>query len=263
MFHLSAYSELVPTGTGFTDVAAVIDQSITSRNDHLIFTTPYNLLMSYGMGTALDQARLNVPTLNAVARPQLFPFNQAATVPSRPALQDMREYPMPLPINEEIAIEAAHADAGDVQLTFLLWLTQGQLSRNLPRGLARLTVGFTASAAGTAFAWGALANLTFNENLRGGMYAVVGCQVFDAGCLAYRLWFPNGNEQNGRRFFPGGLGLQAIGNVPEEAFSGNMGEWGRFNSFEPPQIQVFNTTTAASAQVGKMDLIYLGERGAF
>jgi hypothetical protein len=40
---------------------------------------------------------------------------------------------------------------------------------------------------------------------------------------------------------------------------GGLGEWGRFHSQEPPQIELFALATAASAQIIFLDLVYLGD----
>lgn len=262
MHHLAAYSASITAGATATDLAAVTDGEFTVRNSHLIFTDPLQLSGIFATGTGMLRPRFNVPTLNAIARFMVFPLNRSATVPSPANWVDLRDFPAPMPLNEEIAIEVGNDDAADQIQNVFLFLTQPGFSRNIPRGLARLNVRATGAVAGIAQSWSTEGNLTFTENLKGGWYSVNGVYLQDAGVLAYRIVFPNGNMVNGKRFRPGGIAMEAINNIPLDWYPAGMGEWGRFHSFEPPRLQVFANATGASTQEVRLDLTYLGERGA-
>lgn len=259
MFHLLAYEEALAAGAASADLDAVPDSEFSQRNSHYIFSEQYNALAMYYAAASATAARLNMPTINAIGRHQLWPVLRSATVPSDPRLQDLRNWPFALPLNEELAVEGSNNLAcGTENSTCLLWIAPPTWTRNLPRGLMRVNVGFTAAVAGVAQSWSALGNITFNENLRGGNYAVVGCEIFDAGTLAFRLIFPKAYMYQGRKLRPGALCTEAIGNLPALEIGDTFGEWGRFNTFEPPQLEIYANATGASAQVGRMDLIYLG-----
>lgn len=261
MFHLAAYSEEAAIAAVNQDIAAAIDGEFTVRNEHLIFTEPINLIGIKAMGVGMSNPRFNVPTLNAIARPMIFPFDVSATVPSPQTLIDLRDYPMPMPMNEDIAIESSNTDAAAQQASFFLGLSPPGWNRNLPRGLARLTVRATAAVTDVAFAWSTEGNLTFIENLKGGWYSVVGCYVIEPDLQAFRIVFPNGNIYNQRRMRPGGIGIEALGDLPATLFNSDTGEWGRFHSFEPPRLQLFSGVAGASTQEVLLDLIFLGEAG--
>lgn len=255
-FHLLAYS--VTGGAALTDgdVTAPADQSFSRRNGHFIFSEPYNLIAAWALGATITRARLNVPTINAVARHQIWPVEVGTVVPARVYVQDMRTYPMPLPMNEEIAIEATNAAAE--QATAIMTIAPPGWNMNLPRGLQRLTVRATGAVTLTAFTWSALGAITFAENLRGGWFSVVGMQCFCAGMLAIRLVFPRMEAYNGRILRPGVLGQNAIANAPADWQMGGLGEFGRFHSFEPPQIECFGNAAGAAVQEIRLDLVYLG-----
>lgn len=260
-FHLAGYYSSLAAAAADSDISAIADPVISRRNNHYIFTEPYSVILAGYFAAGATRARYNVPTLNGIARMQLWPLERSVTIPDLPQLMDMRDYPMGLPQNEEIAIEGTNdAGAGD-PTTALLWLAPGGWTRNMPRGIQRMIIRFTASAAGIANTWSLDTAITFAENLKGGWYAVIGCQVFDAGVQAYRWNFPRSTVVNGRKLYPGGLATEAIGTSPNEIFFGGLGEWGRFHSFEPPQLQILANATGASTQEGRLDVVYLGDNG--
>ena len=131
---------------------------------------------------------------------------------------------------------------------------------DLPSHLQRMTVRFTATPTGVTDQWSADAAITFpDQDLRGGVYSVIGCQVFVAAAPAFRLLFPRQAFCQGRQLRPGGIALDAVANIPWFGFNAGLGEWGRFHTFEPFRIQCFANAGGALAVDGKVDLLYLGE----
>jgi hypothetical protein len=259
-YHLLAYEEALAAGAALSDLDAVPDSEFTRRNDHFIFTEQYNALAFYYQAASATLARLNVPSINAVARHQIYPFFRSATIPTDWRFQDFRMMPMALPENEELAVEGSNnLGCGTENSTCFIWVAPPQWNMNLPRGIQRLTIRATASAAGTAQAWGSLANLTFSENLRGGWYSLVGAAFFDAGTLALRFVFAKPRIYNGRKFRPGVLSMEALGNTPNIHGLNAFGVIGKFHSFEPPQIEIFANATAASTQELWLDLVWHGD----
>lgn len=263
MFHLLAFSEAgIAAGAADADINAVVDDEITTRNNHFILTEQYNLLALTAIETSVTRSRLNVPTLNAIARHQIWPVFRSATVPDDHRWQDFRDMPMPLPTNEEIAVEQTNdlGAATEVANAFAI-IAPPTWNRNLDRGLQRITVRATGALAGVAQSWSSNGALTFAENLRSGWYCVNGVQCFDAGTLAFRFNFARPYTYRGRKLRPGNLAMEAIGNRPPLYSDGGFGVWGYFHSFEPPQFQILANATAASTQEFRLDLTYLGERG--
>ena len=78
----------------------------------------------------------------------------------------------------------------------------------------------------------------------------------------FRFNFPRARAYNGRKMRPGWLVQDVIGDLPENRMHIDpyyLGEWGRFHTFEPPQVEIYGI--AASASVGfefRLWLAYLG-----
>lgn len=262
-FHLLAYAKAAMTaGASFEQLSAIADPEFSNRGatPALILSEDYDLIWSHVLATSFTDARLNVPTINAIGRHHFFPGSRAAVILTNPNVQDLREYPLALPKLEQIIAEASNNLGSSTEACTLFMAISPRNNRtNIPRGQRRLQLAFTGAVAGVAGAWSSLGNVTFAENLRTGYYSVVGCNIFDAGTLAFRLVFPRAEMVNGKRMRPGGLCMEAVSNVPWAPQMGGLGTWGRFHSFEPPQLEIYANATASSAQVGILDVVYEGE----
>lgn len=259
-FHTLAYTAALGVNAVDSPVLAVPDDEFSQRNSHYILSEDYWLGWAHYVALSALRARLNIPTINAIARHQIWPIPRSATVEDNPRVADYRDYPIDLPRNEEIAIEASNNLGAATEIsTMAIWIIPQGWNRNIPRGTQRLTIRATGSLAGVAQLWSGLGNLTFAENLRGGWYSIVGVQMFCANALLGRLVFPRGPfGSGGRKFRPGFLATNAIGNMPWAPQMGQVGEYGRFHTFEPPQFQQFSIATGASVQEFWLDCVYLG-----
>jgi hypothetical protein len=87
--------------------------------------------------------------------------------------------------------------------------------------------------------------------------------VQSANSRAFRLFFPRAKEYFGRIMRPGMLVSAAFGNMvyPDIAFT--LGEWGRFHTFEPPQIEEYADAAGADNITGFMDVTYLGQSPSY
>lgn len=258
-FHMLAYEELTAQGATNEDLDALVDPIFSTRNSHYIFSENYNLLAAFACGGDMTDVRFNIPSINTVGRHHVWPVERSTTIPDYPRIQDLRDFPLPLPVREELAIESSNNDgAATDQANVFLWIAPPGWNLNIPRGIQRITIAATGAVAGVAQAWSAAGAITFAENLRGGYYSIIGAQCFDAGTLALRFVFPRGNEVNGRQLRPGILCTEAIGNSPLEENMGGFGVLGSFDTDEPPQIEIYANASAASAQVLRIDLVYHG-----
>lgn len=255
--HFSAYSASLGNVTN-TDVAAASDDVMQRRNSHLIFSEQFNLLAAYGASTTLTRARFGNVSLTVRGTNHIWPLDRTDTIQRYPAIMDSRDMPMELPLNEELTIEASTDAVGPVIANFGLWLGKPQWNRNLPRGLAQFTTRATSVvAAGSASSWTALSTLVFERDLYNGVYAVVGAVVVAANAIAFRLFFPSQPQIEGRQLRPGGLVMNTVGLAPWPGQHLGLGEWGRFHTFEPPMLQVFEDTAGGTYEV-RLDLVYLG-----
>jgi hypothetical protein len=255
-FHLAAYSESLGSVTD-SDVDAVDDGVLQRRNSHLIFSEPYNLIAAYAGGSTLTRLNFTNSSLVVYGLPNIWPIEQADTVSANPPLYDLRDMPMRLPENEELTIAATTNAAGPIQTDVLLWLAAPTWTRNKPRGMAQLQARATVTTTGGGTgAWSNAVAITMQRDLMGGVYAVVGAHCFLAACQAFRLLFPRQRLTGGRQLRPGGLAQQAIANAPRVGFNSDLGEWGRFHTFELPSVQTYNVAGAAEV---RLDLVYLGQ----
>lgn len=261
MFHVQAYQGTLGVAAANAALTAVPDTIIMDRNGGFIYTEDWSLAWVYYHAVSALRVRTNMPKLNAINRHHVFGINRSLTNPSPFNIQDLRREPLALSQNETLVWEGSN-DLGAATEDSKLY--QGLIPPNwtmeLPSHLQRMTVRFTAAATGVIDAWSADSAITFpDQDLRGGVYSVVGCQVFDAGSPAFRLLFPRQAMCQGRQLRPGGIALEAINNIPWMGFNSGMGEWGRFHTFEPFRIQILANANGASVQEGRVDLLYLGE----
>lgn len=256
-FHVAAYSESLGSVTN-SDVNAASDDVLQRRNSHLIFSEPFNLIAAYGSSTTLTVARFGNVALTQIGTNHIWPLDRTDTIQRYPAVMDLRHMPMQMPQNEELTIEATTDAVGPVIANFLLWLAKPQWSKNLPQGMRVLTTRATCViAAGAASSWTALSALVMERDLLNGVYAVVGANVVAANAVAFRLFFPNQPLVGGRQLRPGGLVMNTVGLAPWDGQSKGLGEWGRFHTFEPPMLQVFEDTAGGTYEV-RLELVYLG-----
>lgn len=259
MFHTLAYTLATGAAVVDADMTAATDPEISQRNSHYILTEPYQLLAAMVLGATVTRANIQVPTFNAITRFNIHPINAALTVASPPRVDNWTAYPPDLPTNEEITVKVT--DTANEQATVLLWIGTKDWNRNIPRGMPPVPIfecRVTAAVTTIANAWSGLGQLTFEQSLRGGTYAVVGAEWILATIIAVRMVFPRTKMYMGRKLRPGVIATQAIGNIP--MLTGEYGpmfwgEHGRFSTFEPPQVEAWSTAAAAVTIEGRLWLV--------
>lgn len=251
------------------DFTAATDSDFTQRNGHYTFTEDYNLAALAVVGASVTRGRIQSPTLNALGEVALFGSNRSATVPANPFVEmfmPMNNW-INLPKNEEIQIQYSNnLGAATEQETAILWLTTDDWSANLPTPAAapfNVTAKFRASftLTPTVNAWSGPQPIALSASLRNGVWSVVGAYVQGGNAAAWRIVFPKFKLYNGRKMRPGGIIQTAVGDmVPFNWPYGERiwGEFGRFHTFELPQIDIFGLTAASTTYQVFLDLVYLG-----
>lgn len=258
-WHLTAWNANLSLANNQT-TALVDDTVLQRRNSNLILSEPYNLLAAYAIGVDMTRARFNNVALTTRGVPHLWPITRSATVVSRPRITDLRDMPLKLPVNEEIIMEVSQDGPamGTSQSSVVAWVGKPDFKRNIPRGhmfRVRATVVITAGAEN---AFTALATPVMERDLFGGVYSVVGAHLVAANGIAFRMFFPRQPCIEGRQHRPGGLVQNAIGDHPWEAQDMGFGEWGRFHTFEPPQVQVLSDAAGGTYEL-RLNVVFLGE----
>lgn len=250
-------------GASNSDMSAVNDPDFSQRNSHYIFTEPYALLAAALVGASVTRARFQVPTWNAIGEYNILNANRSLNPPSNCQVDLTMASPPPVPLNEEFQIQASNnLGMGTEQENALIWIATQDWTKNLPTG--RLTILCRASftLTPTINVWSGGQNITLSQSLRGGVYAVIGATLQGSNAAAFRIIFPRYRLYHGRKLRPGFLCQNAIGDVISQQLDPWMlalGEWGRFHTFELPQVEVLGTTAGAITYQLFMWLVYLGE----
>jgi hypothetical protein len=253
------------------DMVAATDPDFSQRNSHYIFTEPYRLLGAALVGASVTRGRYQVPHWNAIGETIIFNANRALQPPSNPQWDWYIGYPSIIPMEEEFQVQVSNNLGASTEIeNCVLQLITEDWSANIPRGvdiganagkyIFPIRVSFTVTP--TLNAWSGPQILTFSQSLRGGVYAVVGGVLQGSNSVAWRVIFPRYRLYHGRKLRPGGLIQNAIGDVITNQWDPwvvSMGEWGRFQTFEPPTIEVFGTAAASTTYQGFLWVSYLGE----
>jgi hypothetical protein len=267
MYHLLANFASVNSAT-VVQLNGVADGQFTQQNNAFIFTEPYNLMAAYASGATIAIAQINDPLLNSVNNFQIYPANKNLTPVTNPNVMDLRKAPQTIPMNEQFMAQAANS-AGGAEATIMLWWIAppngGGVDWSVKPGTAqnpRTLAVFTATIVLTVGVWSPLVAITFTNPLKGGAYQINSTMLIAASGAAYRWMFPKQPLYVGRKLQAGNLCEAAYGNVTMKFGPDWMGGQGRFNYFEPPQIQAIgNATVGSTTYTGYMDLTYLGDPG--
>lgn len=265
MFTVLAYfTEFAAAGDN-QDLPAVADPQFPLRNGHFCFTEHYNLIQTVTAVTNASQCRYNVPSWNVFGPNGILDSGSNVLMTQSSPLDQRWDYPTPIPLNEEFAIQCDTLAPGiGTGSEAAIWIATPHHTRSLPRGIHRLQVFVDfGTPTFTAGQWSPLFPITLPANLRGGVYAVIGASIQGTECALVRLVFPQGPTYQGRKLRPGTLTLPAttgVFNLYQPQFQNYWGEWGRFHTFQPPSAEFFGVVSAVAATVqGWLDLVYLGE----
>lgn len=265
-FALLAYQGLPGVNAASFDLTNVADPDFSARNGHYIFSERYQIITLAHFEASAVRANLSAPTWNALGKMNVWPVNVSANIPTPgpPRVDERFDYPIPIPINEEVQFQVSNnLGASTEQAWGILQIGTQDWSQNIPRGQMPIMVRCTATYNPGSLVWSGPQALTFEQSLRGGVYAVVGAECQGAALIAFRLIFPRYKLAYGvRKLRPGWLCQQAVGDLiyPQQV-DGPMawGEWGRFHTFEPVQIESIMTTGASTAHEVRLWLVFLGE----
>lgn len=245
-FHLSAYSTSIATGVE-TDLTAVTDGIIPIQNGHLIPQMPAQILFAAAMATNLQRARLTSPTLQQQTTPFIRGI-MAGLVPTSPAqIATYLLNPLDITKLEELQVLAFQNAAGAQRVTALIGLSFGQN----PQAFGDIyTMRGISTTAAVANAWTQVA-MTWQNALPNGQYAIVGLQHQSANAQGARLVI------QGQFFRPGCMSQAALADIAHPYFfKGAMGQWGVFDNYTFPNVEVLCNAADAAHEV-YMDIIPL------
>lgn len=262
-FALLGYQGLPGVNAVGTDLTALADPDFSTRNGHYIFTEPYQLLAAYHLETSAIGAQLVCPTWNAIGKANVWPVNRGIVTLSPPRVDTRFDYAPFVPLNEEFQFQVSNNLGASTEQAFgFVVLGTNDWNGNIPKGQLPIVVRATVTFNPGSLVWSGPQVLTFEQSLRGGVYAVCGAEVQATNVIAFRLIFPRYKLYNGRKLRPGWLAQNAIGDLIYPLSADGpfwLGEWGRFHTFEPVQIEAIMTTGASTAFEVRLWLVFLGE----
>jgi hypothetical protein len=279
MFTTLAYTGTPGVNAVNFDLTAATDPEISQRNGHYIFSEFYDVMAAFYLETSALRASFQVPEWNQYTRFNIWPPNRSIVTPTNPQLDFWLEKRPRLSINEEIQLQVSNnLGAATEQATVFLWLYPAGYPQEkewkpiIPPGrkdvnakinipILEVRANFT-TATITANAWSGLGAITLEQGLRSGTYALVGAQGQGTGIQAGRWVFPRAPVAQGRRLRPGFLINQSIGDVPMDCTPYQQfvwGEYGRFNTFELPQIEWWSNAGGAIAVELRLWLVWLSD----
>lgn len=249
--HLAAFTRLDTAAAVNEDTPGVTDQVLTLQNNHYIAQEDLNLLAAYARNAGAVNARLSTPNFRRVSVPSIQPVLRGAAPISIPPMVFFPPAKLRVPAIDEIAFELTNDGAGGVRTVGGIWLSTPSHNFNVPPGDV-YTIRATATITGVLANWTA-GNMTFDQTLPAGNYAVIGLDVIGATTEFARLNFMGGGYR------PGVVVRPAIVNYMWDNFRfGNVGVFGVFANTAQPQLEVFQTTAAATPYTVFMEVIKVG-----
>lgn len=244
------YASIAQDAT-LANLTPVNDSLVTVQNNKFVFPYEANLgalLVNVPDGS---RAQINTPSLRSIALPELYPVKITAENGTNPPIVGPLWNTMRIPMNDEFGISVSRAGAGAADSFAGIWFAPAFTPA--PGGpVISLRATFTITL--TAGTW-VLGNLTFDQSLPYGSYAVVGMQVTCGDAMLARLSFP-GNTQ----YRPGVPVVETYGSYvnPQVFRNGQFGLFGVFNSTAQPSIEVLGHTAGAETGTVLLDIVKTG-----
>lgn len=238
-FHVVAYTANTFGQTNF-DMNPVTDAILAISNGHYL---PHIPLYSYGgwfSGTLLTAIRLVTPRSRQVVPPAMYPINILTLPPDRPHIFDRRSNPFTLNAVEEVSVQCNLGGAANALTTAVFFW--GTSIDPVPGGDIYSLHG-TATTSAVALGWTQI-NVAWDQTIPAGTYAMIGSQHQSTNAIAHRWVFKN------QILRPGFLSQTALGNMTDPSiYYGGWGQFGQFNTYTYPNVEVFCNGTDAAHDV--------------
>lgn len=243
--HVIGY-ELSQSNAALTALTPIPDGTLrVAGNDFFVPPKMNNIVWAAGMinsATATLRGQIQSPSLRATLNIDVAPLANGLVFGSLPPMVQAMETPFPLVENEPL--DWFNQNGAAVMNRGFVCLADGPLKQVGGKVYTvRATLAITLATA--TWANGAL---TLAQTLPAGVYQVVGCRVWSANSVAYRIFFV------GSAFRPGGLCCNAEANLEWPWWRyGGIGVWDQFNNIVPPSFDVMGITD--TSEVVYLDLI--------
>lgn len=239
--HVAAYYGSVAASAQAYSLPAINDQILTIVNGHFVIPDIANLGALFVLGTDINKARVNTPSLRYVGLPYAQKTNLAMPYANPPVINDYLGDGIILPKIDEIALEVYNSDGTNAHNALVgMWLNLG--TQPMAAGPQYALHG-TATITGVTGAW-ASGTLSLDQTLPSGRYQVTQLDVVAANGALARLIFP------GASYRPGTIVRQAFSDLTPWLFEdGAFGVLGAFDSINLPNLEIFCTGTCTAQDV--------------
>jgi len=251
MFSTIGFHESVDAAGAQQDLTpALADAIVRTQGDRIYVPELTQLVLAAaGVGSGGNgTARLETPELLKMGRHYIAPVNGANdgnVEPDSPhAVEDLRAMPLALVKGEGI-LGTVHSNTTAAALQWIIaWLADGPIA---PVAMPHFTTRLTGTTTLVASTW-TLCQLTPDENLPRGRYAIVGMRVLSATGIAARLVLA------GQGARPGVLCVDAVTDLQWPGFRhGGMGVFGEWEDTDAIQVEVL-ANAGDTAQTVWLDL---------
>jgi hypothetical protein len=259
MFHLLVNYVSSSGATTLAQLNAALDPVFTyTQNNAYSFLDALQLDSVNVMAADATAGQIYSPSLTPYDNINVAELNAAATPSSYPRMDVYLDSPVPLPMGEEIVAYVTDTNSSGEKQTMGWWVSPQGDPRTRITGQKRYRIQFTASYTGVAGKWSGPQNITMQQALRAGWYAVHHAWCLETTSRYFRLWFPRNQMMNGRILKPGDTVQHAVGDMFRPNWAGRFGDWGYFSNVDLLQIETFADTANSAAPTCYLDVDYLG-----
>jgi hypothetical protein len=239
-YHLLALQASVGN-TPNTLLAPVTDDVVTIKDGRFLLREDRFLLWAAALSANMLRARVVTPSFRQVALPFIQPVTRAVVFGSPPRVARYDVAGPRVRGVEELVVDVTSGIASGTEPAYALLALEGRRDP-APIGDYYTVRGTSTTPSGTNV-WTTL-NVTWDELLPPGEYAVVGLRGEGAGAVAYRLIFEGQSDRPGVPAVTGPDGLDL-----DWLRLGRYGAFGRFQSYAQPLVQVLASAATATHNI--------------
>jgi len=256
MFHLLAFGGNKTDSTANEIAPGVIDQGWTlNAQNRYIAQKKVKAFAATVMNDTITAARINAPSLRNLGLPEIYPTTVSNAPAASPAIAYWGANGPEIQATESFGLDTSNGASTVDKIHAGLWVRDTfdpipAGKRFTITGIATITLLLDNWAAGT---------ITLNQELPYGTYAVIGMACQCAASYLARLIFP-GNSW----WRPGCPVVTTYGQFDQrELFrNGLQGQFGQFQSTQPPQLEVIGNAAGAQTAEVFLDLVAVNVPGS-
>lgn len=247
MHHLLAWSGSVAQNAALATLPTIVDQVIPVFSNNTYSPEQTNrLLRMYAMGDSISRVQIDSPLLRPIGPPEIMPIDAAVEPSTLPPINFYDRNALVWLKNDPLSLKVSRAGAGAAVCYGLAWIAPTPQEKITgPTFAVRATFASTTLTVST---W-VPQTLSFDQSLPPGRYKIVGMAAECGDLFAARLVLST------QVMRPGCLAQDAAGQFDWDDFRrGNFGDYGEFESYSPPTVELLGHTAGAETGAIWLDL---------